>query len=576
MKLNVKIIGLVIMVMVLIAISTFTYHLSRSREEKLFNYAYRENTYISIQSILKNLERSNQRILEDNSAWDMMIDFVNKPDTTWARENLGSTRKTMDLDLLQVYNLKDELVWATYSPEASPSIPGVITKEMLNTIFKSNPICHFFEYTKDGLIEIYGSIVVTSVDLERKTPARGYLIFGKLWDKGVIKDLENSSNSFIDLHNVQAEVNSDLTHSIDRNSQEIAVYEKDFTGKEIARLDFVSKSLYKADVKLFNLFTLIPLILAILGVILFYILIRKWITEPVLTITQSLDNQDHEILSHISPGHREFHRIAHLVGEFFENKISLEKEVAERKKAEEKISNYAEELQGLNLNKDKFFSILAHDLKSPFHYLLGYSDLLRTEYSTLSEEDRKKFISVIHSNSQRLYNLLENLLEWSRIQTGKIEFEKEVFDLAKELKLAAETIKVSAMQKKISIKFMNIDQVMIHADRNMIRSAVHNILTNAIKYTPDGGQVSIETRLTGSTVEVDIRDSGIGMNSVEITKLFRIDVSFSRPGTNKEPGTGLGLILTREFVEKNGGSLYVESETDKGSLFRITLPLHKA
>ena len=181
---------------------------------------------------------------------------------------------------------------------------------------------------------------------------------------------------------------------------------------------------------------------------------------------------------------------------------------------------------------------------------------------------------MIHSNSQRLYNLLENLLEWSRIQTGKIEFEKEVFDLAKELRLAVETIKVSAMHKNISVKCVVLDQAMIHADRNMIRSSFHNILANAIKYTPEGGHVSIETRLTGSTVEVDIRDSGIGMNSVEITKLFRIDVSFSRPGTNKEPGTGLGLILTREFVEKNGGSLYVESETDKGSLFRITLPLH--
>jgi len=564
------------MVMALLVISTFTYHLSRAKEEKLFNYAYRENTYVSIQSILKNLERSNQRILEDNSAWDMMIDFVNKPDTVWARENLGSTRKTMDLDLLQIYSLKDELIWATYAPDAPASIPGIITKEKLKNIFKTHPICHFFEYTNDGLVEIYGSIIVTSVDLERKTPARGYLIFGKIWDKGVITDLENSSNSLIDLHNLQAKVNSDRPHNIDRNSQEIAIYEKDFAGKDIARIDFISKSFYKADVKLFNLYTLIPLILAILGVILFYILIWKWITAPIRTITQSLDNQDHEILSQISSAHREFHKIAQLVGESFNNKVRLEKEVAERKKAEEKITNYAEELQGLNLNKDKFFSILAHDLKSPFHYLLGYSDLLRTEYSTLSEEDRKKFISVIHSNSQRLYNLLENLLEWSRLQTGKIEFEKEVFDLAKELRLAVETIKVSAMHKNISVKCIVIDQAMINADRNMIRSSFHNILANAIKYTPKGGQVSIETRLTGSKVEVDIRDSGIGMNSVEITKLFRIDVSFSRPGTNNEPGTGLGLILTREFVEKNGGSLYVESETDKGSLFRITLPLHMA
>jgi len=576
MKLNFKIMGLVIMVTMILVISTLAYHITRVKEEKLFNFAYHQNTSISIQSILNFRQQSLEQNLEDNSAWDVMVDFVKKPDTVWAQENLATSRKTLGLDFIQVYDLGYRLSWACYNPETQAAISQVLSKEKLRKIFSKKTTCHFYEITDAGLLELYGSIIVSSIDIERKTAPNGYLFFGKLWSKEVLSDLENSSNSFISLHYLNGKSKDGAAHTIQSGSKEILVFLKDYDNNEIARLDFISKSFFETDTRWFYLFTLIPFALALIVLAGFYFLISRWITFPVRKITQSLDSQDSGNLKLITSDNIEFYKIAGLLAESFENKKTLEKEVAERKKAEERIIRFAEELQEINTSKDKFFSILAHDLKSPFHYLLGYSDLLKNEYPTLSDEDRKKFIGIIHSNSQRLYNLLENLLEWSRLQTGRIEFEMEVFDLARELKQLSETVRASANHKNLTLDASGFDQAIIKADRNMIRSAMHNMLTNAIKYTPDGGTVSVKTQSGDTHVEICIQDSGIGMTPEEVSKLFRIDVSFSRPGTNKEPGTGLGLILTKEFIEKNNGKLFVDSMPDKGSLFRVTLPLYKA
>ncbi len=557
-------------------ISTLAYHFTRAKEEKLYNYAYRENSSISIQSILNSRQRSLNISLEDNAAWDQMVAFVNHPDSVWAGENLVTGRKTLDLDFLQVYNLDRKLIWAVYDEAGPAGLKQTLNEERLKQIFLETPTCHFFQITDAGLLELYGSIIVPSTDIARKTRARGYLLFGKLWDQGTISDLENSSNSMISLHPLEVNGKKVPAHPVDTGSSEIAIFLKDFSGNDIARIDFNSKTFFKADTRWFYLFTLIPVILAVIVLLFFYLLIRRWITIPMRIITHSLDKQDPHGLNRIGKGNPEFRSIADLVGESFENRKNLEIEVHERKKAEERILKYADELQESNISKDKFFSILAHDLKSPFHYLLGYSDLLRNEYATLGEEDRMKFIGIIHSNSQRLYNLLENLLEWSRIQTGRIDFEMEVFDLAREVRSLSETIKASAAHKNISFEYQVSDQAIIKADRNMIRSAIHNLLTNAIKYTPETGSISVKVSSAESHVEVCVEDSGIGMSPEEVAKLFRIDVSVSRPGTNKEPGTGLGLILTKEFIEKNGGSVFVASEPKKGSIFRVTLPLYKA
>ena len=564
------------MVTAILIFSAIAYHISRIKEERLYNYAYHQNTLISIHSILDIRERTLNQNLEDNAAWDDMVAFVKTGDTVWASENLGTSRKTLKLDIIKIYNVEFKPFWCVMDTGIKPDILKDLTQTRLQGIFQSGKTCHFFQLTNSGLLEIYGSIIVPSLDIARKTAARGYLFFGKLWDKESIDDLEKSSNSSVKLINPDFNGSVGQTGSTDENSREISVYLKDYSGKDIARVDFMSNSFFKADTRLFYLFSLIPFILALIILVIFYSLIHKWITIPVNKIIQSLDLQEPSGLARITPKDQEFYAIASLVGESFEIRKNLESEISERKKAEDRISKFADELQEINISKDKFFSILAHDLKSPFHYLLGYSDLLKNEFETMNDEDRKKFISIIHSNSQRLYNLLENLLEWSRIQTGRIDFEMEVFDLGREVKQLCETVKASAIHKNIRLENKFSDQALVKADRNMIRSSFHNLLTNAIKYTPEGGSVSVEFNIEESNFEVSVNDSGVGMSPEVVAKLFRIDSSISKPGTNKEPGTGLGLILTKEFIEKNGGSLFVESVPDKGSRFRITLPVYKA
>lgn len=564
------------MVTGIMIISALAYHFARLKEEKLYNTAYLQNTAVSIQTVLKSREVSYNKSLEDNAAWDDMVAFTKNPDTTWAAVNLGSTRKTLDLDLIEIYGSNSRLIWSSYSQKHTEQVKREYSREQLQRIFLDGPTCHYFVKAGDGIIEIWGSTVVPSVDLERKTKGQGFLLFGKLWDSAVITELERSTNSMIHMHLVEDTNIQNSKHKPDFLSRAISQPLTDVNGKDIARLGFISKSFYKADTRLFLYFTLIPFGIAVLGLIIFYLLILKWITGPVQKITQSLDQNDPENLKHIGDENKEFRNIAKLLFDAFETRKTLEVEVYERKRAEEKITKIAEELAEINSSKDKFFSILAHDLKSPFHYLLGYSDLLRNEYPTLSDDERKKFISIIHANSQRLYNLLENLLAWSRIQTGRMEFEMEVFDLSREVRQVADTIRISAVNKNLNFECQAFDNAMVKADRNMMRSAVHNLLTNAIKYTPEGGSVSVKTKTSDSYIEVSVQDTGIGMTPEDVSKLFRIDVSLSRPGTNKEPGTGLGLILTKEFVEQNNGTLFVESEPDKGSLFRLSLPLHKA
>ncbi|MBT8381367.1 MAG: GAF domain-containing sensor histidine kinase, partial [Ignavibacteria bacterium] len=246
-----------------------------------------------------------------------------------------------------------------------------------------------------------------------------------------------------------------------------------------------------------------------------------------------------------------------------------------KKKDEAALKKYSEELKELNANKDKFFSILAHDLRSPFHGLQGLASILKTEFEKLSKEEINAYINEIDSATSNLFNLIENLLDWSRIQTGKFDFSLKQFSidqLINDIKIA---LKHSAGLKAIVIKSEFTDEnLMVEADEAMIRSLMHNLLSNAIKFTPKNGKIEIYYDIAnGEFIEIFIRDSGVGISKYNIPKLFRIDESYSTPGTNKEKGTGLGLLLCREIVEKHGSQLKVESELGNGSCFSFKLKL---
>ncbi len=236
-----------------------------------------------------------------------------------------------------------------------------------------------------------------------------------------------------------------------------------------------------------------------------------------------------------------------------------------------KIQN--SELQNLNATKDKFFSILGHDLKGPLNSLSSFSNLLINYTDSLSKEEIQQLATDLDKSIKNLYSLLENLLEWSRSQTGNIAFTPEIFDLTVLLEENKALLQAQAETKKIEIINSYTDSVPVNTHKHSINTVIRNVISNAIKFTPEGGTITTNMKKEDDFVVVSIADTGVGMSQEVIDKLFRIDTKHSTKGTANEKGTGLGLILCREFVEKNGGKIWVTSEENAGSIFSFLIPI---
>ena len=232
-----------------------------------------------------------------------------------------------------------------------------------------------------------------------------------------------------------------------------------------------------------------------------------------------------------------------------------------------------QELHELNATKDKFFGIIAHDLKNPIGNLMQLSSLLESEYYNLEENERIDFIKSIDKSSNQIYNLLENLLTWSRSQKGSIEFDPQTNDLNFIAQNTLELLSQSAKNKNI-ILFNRIPKdSFAYFDTNMITTVVRNLISNSIKYTPDGGTIKIESELKEDCICISIIDNGVGIAPERVNDLFKIDATQSTPGTNDEKGTGLGLILCKDFVMKHKGELVVKSALGIGTSFTFSIPI---
>ncbi len=232
-------------------------------------------------------------------------------------------------------------------------------------------------------------------------------------------------------------------------------------------------------------------------------------------------------------------------------------------------------LSELNATKDKFFSIIAHDLRNPFSALNGLSDVLLKNYDSYDREFIRKMIMEINVAGKRGYSLLENLLEWSRSQSGRMEWQPETLDLKTLCDEVIELMTSKANLKNIKLTLTVSPDIEVIADGNMVKTIIRNLLSNAIKFSEFGKSINIKVNINGEFAQIAVEDHGIGIPKDKINSLFRIDEYYTRTGTNHEQGTGLGLVLSYEFAIKNGGNLWVDSEPGKGSTFFFTLPLDK-
>ncbi|MGA2407256.1 MAG: PocR ligand-binding domain-containing protein [Bacteroidales bacterium] len=252
--------------------------------------------------------------------------------------------------------------------------------------------------------------------------------------------------------------------------------------------------------------------------------------------------------------------------------FGISRDITEHKLAEEEIKLKNELLQTINAEKDKFFSILAHDLKGPLSAFLGATQILIEEIQTMTLEEIKEITVSMKESATNIYGLLENLLEWSRLKRGIMDFKPETFNLKQNITASIEVLKESARKKKITISYSLPEDLTIYADSHMFNTVIRNLVSNAIKFTPKSGEISISTvAKKDNIVEVKICDTGIGISKELINKLFQLNEKTNRKGTEGEPSTGLGLLLCKEFIEKHGGKIWVESEVGKGSVFIFTI-----
>lgn len=266
-----------------------------------------------------------------------------------------------------------------------------------------------------------------------------------------------------------------------------------------------------------------------------------------------------------------------------EQKDVLESQVRERtneiRQKNEQLSQQAlameeknQQLHALNTTKDKLFSIVSHDLRSPFNAILGFHRILEDEYDHMPEDKRKEIIGYIRRTNEQAFDLVTNLLDWSRIQTGRITYSPVQLDIAANIRRKIDLYQPAALIKSISLVDQLPEQLFAWADINLFETTIRNILNNAVKFTGRGGTISVSARNDGDAVRITIADTGVGMRPEQLSGLFQPNGLQVRPGTEGEKGTGLGLLLCKDFIEKNKGLLTIESNEGKGSTFSFTVP----
>ncbi len=250
----------------------------------------------------------------------------------------------------------------------------------------------------------------------------------------------------------------------------------------------------------------------------------------------------------------------------------IEEEAAKIAQINVRLEESELKLQELNAAKDKLFSIIGHDLKNPFYVISSYAQMLDDDYAELSLDEKLQIIHTIGDTAKFAFKLLENLLHWARSQTGRMEFVPEPIQLKRIINNSVQLLNSQAQKKNIALTATINGSLMANADYNMLDTILRNLIANAIKFTPENGSVKVLASESGDLLRISVVDSGIGLSDSDKVKLFRIDVNNCEIGSSKEKGTGLGLILCKEFIERHGGTIWVESELGRGSEFTFTIP----
>lgn len=548
----------------LVSIVTNLYF-TKQRHEKIISSEYATKDY-SVGVSLKLSGKYLDKFAEDYSLWDEMVDFVKEYKEKWARDNISTLFRTTQAKYIWIYNDKFEPVHRLTAPgftAVQHPISELSSNKDLADCFKANKnFTHFYIINDTNIIDISGATIHNSNDYDRKEAPKGYFFLGRIVDRNMMKELEIITHSKVTL-------SKDLSSNVKTGEFQVLISKplKDWKGRDIAKLHFISEdSIGQAEQEYSLIFLVIYVGFILMVLVCAYLMINKIISNPLNKIVESLNAESDAPIKELVEKNDEFGQIARLIKKSYEQKEQIEIQY-------EQITDQNNQLEDLNATKDKFFSIIAHDLKNPFGVILATTEFIANPNYELTREEIVDFSKDINHTAKMLFNLLENLLTWARTQRGTIQFEPVALDIKDIADTTKFVLESQAKSKDIEIIVEVEDELECIGDRNMVLTVVRNLTSNAIKFTNNGGKIRIVGKnLNQDMIEFAVSDNGVGISQENLNKLFRIDVNHTTEGTSQEKGTGLGLILCKEFIEKHGGTIGVKSEINKGTTFSFTLP----
>jgi len=554
MKLQVKIFLLLSILFGVLIFTFLIFQYIRIREKKLLYTENMKSQELVIDKVLELNRIKYDQLINDNSSWDEMVEFAARPDLIWAKDNVDFFVNSFNLSFVKVYNKERKPIYQ-YGDSVCLTqleLPGEL---MIEKLFADSVFTHYFLYVGSELFEVFGATLVPASDANtRKSPALGYLFIGQKWDDNYISAHGQATN-----YHAEIIPESEISRFIPESGKNYLSRDlRNLNGQLIAKMVFSREDPLKADMSLFLILTITLTMTALAAIIVFLLYFRSLILMPLSLISKTLKTKNPQHLISVNSNTNEFKKLRSLILQFFHQQELL------------KRSNI--ELKETNATKDRLFSIIAHDLKNPIGNISAISNLLSESIKNDEKETTDELLSMIGSQTKETAALLETLFDWAKSQTGQFSFNPTNQNLKKITAQVIEIHQPAAILKKITLELVIPGEISVFADLNMLRTILRNLISNAIKFTYPGGLIQISAELKSDGSDIIVYDNGIGMDKNTLHSLFHIDNSTTTRGTADEKGTGLGLIICKEFIEKHGGNIRVESEKGKGTQFIFFLP----
>lgn len=520
-----------------------------SQQEKQVYNAAKLQFYNEVESLIDLNSESLSIAANDYTRSDELVDFTITRNSKWYSDHIKGAINSLKVDYVCVYDTNFTIIGETSSPNifSRSFIPrGAVA------VLKKARNSSFFLNTTEGLVEVSGASIHPTFDRFRnQTEPSGYVFLARLWDESFKSKLSRITSSKIDFRQFK-----DPIKEVNYSTLSVAVNLNDWSKRTVLQIN-LSRG-FNLNFKISKYLLLITVVSFLLGMIVYLLYARMWIYRPLNLITRILESEHSESIKTLQQTPGEFRYIGVLFEDYFNQRKTLEH-----------AKQRAEESDHL---KSAFLSNIAHEIRTPMHGILGFADLLKT--ASLSAEEMQQYISIIEKSSGRMLNTITDLIDISKIESGQAEITLSTVDIVGQLDSMYVIFKPEADRKGLQLIFKNeaaIDGFHIQTDREKLDTIFSQLLKNAIKYTKKG-TIEFGDRYKGSYIEFYVKDTGIGIEKDKQKSVFDRFTQADNTLSKNYEGAGLGLSITKAYVEMLGGTIWVESEPGIGSVFYFTLP----